>query len=453
MYSMVSSKKKIVLVLALLCVLFLFGCSSKGSHSGGKESDGDKVKISMSVWGMPFENALYTDVYIPEFEKENPDIKVEFLHYDELRDKYLTLGAANDLPDVMRSPGVNVQEFIQRGMFIPLDKYIEDDNFDMNNYPEASWVSMQLDGQTFAIPQDANSTVLYYDPKAFKEAGLEEPDHNYTLEQMMNDAKILTKKDKKGNVEKYGFVMGWNADNFVQFVLSNGGNIWSEDGSTSTIDSQESIEALEYWRDLVVDFQLTTSASDQAQMGPDAYFQAGRAAMYMDGTWMAPSIKNSAPDFEFKATSFPKGKEKVSRSMSSSFGISKDSDHPEEAWKLVKFLTEKEQLDVYWQSLWVAAPATLSSMEDEDSFKNITGVPEANVPGIDSEEEFEEKVGYLKDLFDNNWLDQTWISPYQNYYADEIENAIQSVLTEGADPEETLEKAAKKINSAIGQNN
>ncbi len=452
MYSLALNKKLLLIAFVLFITMFLYGCNSESSNNNEDDDSGDKVKISMSVWGMPFENALYTDVYIPEFEKQNPDIEVEFLHYDELRDKYLTLGAANDLPDVMRSPGANVQEFIQRGMFIPLDEYMEGDNFDRNNYPEASWVSMQRDGQTYAIPQDANSTVLYYSPEAFQEAGLEEPDHDYTLEQMMEDAKTLTKKDKNGNVKQYGFVMGWNADNFAQFVLSNGGNIWKEDGTVSTVDSPESIEALKYWQDLVVDFQLTTSTSDQAQMGPDAYFQAGKAAMYMDGTWMAPSIKNSAPDFNFKATSFPHGDKKLARSMSSSFGISKDSEHPDEAWKLVKFLTSKEQLDVYWQSLWVAAPATLSSLEDEEAFTNITGVPEADVPGIDSNKEFEEKVGYLKDLFDNNWLDQTWISPYHNYYADEIDNAIQLVLTEGADPKEVLVEAAERINSAIEQN-
>ncbi|WP_066195693.1 MULTISPECIES: ABC transporter substrate-binding protein [Gracilibacillus] len=442
------SYTKMIFLSVILCLMtFLYACSSE--ESGGS---GDKVQISLSVWGMPFENALYTDIYIPEFEEQNPDIEVEFLHYDELRDRYLTLGAANDLPDVMRSPGVNVPEFINRGMFIPLDDYIESENLDMDNYPEASWVSMQKDDQTFAIPQDANSTVLYYDPEAFAEAGLEEPNHDYTMEQMLEDAEKLTIKGNNGNIERYGFVMGWNADNFANFVLANGGNIWNEDGTVSTVDSSESIEALEYWRDLVVDFQLTTSTSDQAQMGPDAYFQARQAAMYIDGTWMAPSIKNAAPDFNYKATSFPEGKEKVSRSMSSSFGISKDSDHPDEAWKLIQFLTEKEQLDVYWQSLWVAAPAALSSLEDEESFRNVTGVPEADVPGIDSEEEFDEKLGYLKDLFDNQWLDQTWISPYQNYYADHIDNAIQSVLTEGADPEEALVEAAENINASINQN-
>ncbi len=206
---------------------------------------------------------------------------------------------------------------------------------------------------------------------------------------------------------------------------------------TSTVNSKEAVRALEYWKELVVDFQLTPSSSDIAQMGPDAYFKAGRAAMYIDGTWMAPSIKNASPDFDFKVTSFPKGDVKVSRSISSSFAIAQNSEHPDEAWELIKFLTAKEQLNDYWQALWVAAPARISSMESE-AYEDVVGVPDAGVPGIDSSEEFEDKVGYIKDAFDNGWANQEWFSPYQNYYFDEVNNAIQSVLVEGADPEEAL---------------
>lgn len=448
------NKKSITALLGVSMTVLLVGGCGNNSDSGKKDGSKDgKTKISMSVWGMPFESDLYTKIYIPEFEKENPDIEVEFNNFDKLRDKYITLNAANDLPDVMRSPGGDVQEFIHRGMFIPLDDYMTDSNFDKNDFPEETWKAMTgEDGKTYAIPQDANATVLYYDPIAFKEAGLKEPDHDYTLDQMMDDAKTLTKKDSSGNVERYGFVMNWDSHNLINFVLSMGGNIWNESLDKSTVDSPESIEALEYWRDLVVDFQLTPSSSDQAQMGADAYFQTGKAAMYIDGTWIAPSIKKSSPDFNFKATSFPNDKVKTSRSQSSSFGVSKDSKNPEAAWKLVNFLTEKEQLDVYWESLWVAAPARKTSMDDDSKFRHVTGVPDAGIPGIDSEEEFNDKAEVVKDIIDNGWINQEWVSQYMNFYHSEVTNAIESVLVDGADPEEALKEAAKNINNSIEQN-
>ncbi len=163
---------------------------------------------------MPFENALYTDIYIPEFEKKYPNIEVEFLHFDDLRQRYVTLGSARDLPDVMRQSAPDVQEYIARNMNIPLDDYIERDQFDMSDFPEEIWAGTQKDGVTYGIPQDANVPGLYYDPAAFKEAGLQEPDHNYTLEQMKEDAHTLTQFNERGNVERYGIVMGWDASIF-----------------------------------------------------------------------------------------------------------------------------------------------------------------------------------------------------------------------------------------------
>ncbi|MGX7164722.1 ABC transporter substrate-binding protein [Enterococcus massiliensis] len=443
-----------VLFIGLVSALLLTGCGGGKSDSGKKDGDDKgKTKISMSVWGMPFESDLYTKTYIPEFEKENPDIEVEFNNFDKLRDKYITLNAANDLPDVMRAPGGDVQEYIHRGMYTPLDKYMEESDFDTADFPAEIWPAMKgEDGKTYAIPQDANAMVLYYDPASFKEAGLAEPDDNYTLDQMMKDAKTLTKKDKSGNVDKYGFVTYWDSDNFINFVLSMGGNLWDKDDkSKSAVDSPESIAALDYWKDLVVDFQLTPSSSDQKQMGPDAYFQSGKAAMFMSGTWMAPSIKKAAPKLDFKVTSFPKGEIKTDRSQSSSFGVSKDSKNPEAAWKLVQFLTAKEQLDVYWQDLWVAAPARLSSLNDDKAFKNIVGVKSAGVPGIDSEQEFTEKASAIKTIINNKWIDQTWVSPYMNFYHTEVTNAIESVLVDGAKPKKALTDAAKNINKSIEQ--
>src|SRR5699024_5384950 len=166
-------------------------------------------------------------------------------------------------------------------------EYMEADDFDVSDFPEEIWPTMQNEaGETYAIPQDINATVLYYDPEAFAEAGLEEPDHEYTLDQMMEDAQELTIQSDNGNIERYGFVMNWDSHNIINFILANGGNIWSDDLQTSTIDSPEAVEAMEYWRDLVVEFQLTPSSQDQAQMGADSYFQSGQAAMFIDGTWI-----------------------------------------------------------------------------------------------------------------------------------------------------------------------
>lgn len=430
--------KKAVAILAFSCLLFLAGC--------GKD---DRTVISMSVWGMPWEDKLYTEIYIPEFEKQNPDIKVKFNNYTNYREKILTLAAGNNAPDVIRQGAADVPNFIQKGMNLPLDDYFEESGIDRSDFVDAAWPVATMDGKTYAIPQDENLFALYYDPQAFKEAGLKEPDHDYTLEQMLKDAEVLTKKNGD-NVERYGLVQGWNAWNFMNYVMAFNGSIWSEDLQTSTIGSEEAIKALEYWKQLMVDFNLTPYQSEMGQIGPDVYFQTGKAAMYLDGTWMAPSITKAAPDFKFKATSFPKGDRKVVRAQSVMWAVSAESEHPDEAWKLAEFLSTKEALTQYWQTLWVAAPARYSAVNSEE-FKNVTGLED--IPGIDSEEEFKDKAAWIVETFDNKWDTQEWVGPYHSIYEQEVDNAIQSVLVKGSKvtPREALKKAEENINKTIQQ--
>ena len=58
-----------------------------------RHSEAGRVEIELSVWGMPFENALYTKEYIPEFERSHPHIRVLFHHFDNYSSRILMLRA------------------------------------------------------------------------------------------------------------------------------------------------------------------------------------------------------------------------------------------------------------------------------------------------------------------------------------------------------------------------
>ncbi|KKI90011.1 hypothetical protein WQ54_23045 [Bacillus sp. SA1-12] len=445
---LIANKKvfRLILILTLLSTLVFSGCAPKKQSSGGES--GDKVKISMSVWGMPWEDALYKDIYIPEFEKQNPNIDVVFHNYTKYDDKLVTLAAGGNAPDVMRQGADTLPKFLSKGMNLPLNDYIESSGLDKSDFVKTVWDIASKDGKVYALPQDEALLTLYYDPAAFKEAGLKEPDHNYTLDQMLKDAETLTiKKGKK--VERYGLVQAWNSFTFSNYVMAFGGSIWSKDKQSSTVNSEEAIKALEYWKKLMVDFNLTPYQSEMGQIGPDVYFQTGKAAMFIEGTWISPSISKAAPDFKFKATSFPKGERKVVTARSVMWAVSNESKHPDEAYKLAEYLSSKEALTKYWQTLWVAPPARYSAVKSEE-FKNVTGFKD--IPGM-KPEEYEDKASWIVDTFDNKWDTQEWIGPHQALYSNEVDNAIQSVLVDGSKvtSKEALEKAANNINKAIKQ--
>src|SRR5678815_5617286 len=88
-----------------------------------EDSRDGPVTIEMSVWGMPWENDLYKDIYIPEFEALNPGIKVKFHHFEDYGNKVKLTFAGDIAPDVMRMGNEGGPEWIKHGIALPLDKY------------------------------------------------------------------------------------------------------------------------------------------------------------------------------------------------------------------------------------------------------------------------------------------------------------------------------------------
>ena len=51
--------------------------------SGSTAPSALKGKISLSVWGAVYEDELYTAHYIPEFQKQHPEVQVDFIRPKE----------------------------------------------------------------------------------------------------------------------------------------------------------------------------------------------------------------------------------------------------------------------------------------------------------------------------------------------------------------------------------
>jgi len=413
------------------------------------EPSGGPVTIELSVWGMPWENDLYTKVYIPEFEKQNPGIKVKFHHFEDYGNRVRLSFAGDIAPDVMREGNEGGAQWILRGMNLPLDEFIDGpDGIDRNDFFPVLWDFLQLDGKTYGVPQDINIVGLYYNKDLFDKAGLEYPDSSWTWTDLKRAAVELTEdKDNDGHPEVLGIDMGWGGGAFRPFLYQAGGKFWSEDRLTVAYDSPEAAEALRFYKGLMRTYTLTRSSSTRGGLGPDKFFEAGKVAMYYDGSWITPSIKKNAPKLRFGVAPLPKGNIAMSVSGSCFWGISRKTRHPKEAWKLVKYLTSTEALTEYWRYLWVAPPARWSSLRSE-GFKDVVGAP-GRIPGIDSPEEFREKCAWVSEVLEQGWTTLELTHPFLDKAHLYFNEAVDKVLLENADPAKALKEAAQEANRQL----
>jgi len=377
-------------VLCLLGLLLLIGRIAYVARPTVASADRGPATIEMCVWGMPFENDLYTKIYIPEFERENPDIKVRFHHFEDYSDRVLLSHAGGIAPDVIREGLPTAMAWTQRGLNMPLDRFIDGpDGIDRKDFIPMLWQPLIHDGQTYGVPQDINILCLFYNKDLFDKAGLKYPDASWTWADLKNAVDKLTIPGKDGGepIQK-GLDMAWGGDMFRPFMYENGGKMWN--GDKAAFDSSEAAEALSFYRSLMKTYTLTRSNEGRGGLGPDKFFTAGRVAMYLDGSWMVPSVSKSAPpNMRFGVAPLPRGKFACSVSGSCSWSIDKDSKHPEAAWKLVKFLSSDWALRKYWQSLWVAPPSRWSSLRSKE-FHEPTGI-EGGPPAITDPKVFQDR--------------------------------------------------------------
>jgi multiple sugar transport system substrate-binding protein len=418
--------------------------------------------LTLSVWGAVQEDVLYTDVYIPEYQKLNPDVKVDFLSipdFNDYYDKLIQLHAAGTPVEVQRHNVQRLGQVVSKDMLVELSSLFDRDQVETNDFLQGIMPAISREGgsKVYAIPQDENLYGLLYNPDAFDEAGLPYPDDDYTFDQMVEDAQALTKKDDSGNVTQFGFISWWNFWNLVGFILGYGGQIWENlrTPEEKAVVDEAWYEALNLWKKLMLDFQLAPAQEQVGNLGPNVFFEQKRAAMFVDGTWREPFVKKAAPDLNFACTTFPKGTVKKSRGSTVCWGVSTGAEDLELAWDLAKYLYTPEALLAYWQILWVAPPARLSVVTSE-GFKTITGLSSGGIdyPGLSDADEWEQKSRWIVTTLENGWDTQEFTGDNYNILAREMDAAIEAVLVPGStmSVEEAIDQAVANTNKEIELN-
>jgi multiple sugar transport system substrate-binding protein len=132
---------------------------------------------------------------------------------------------------------------------------------------------------------------------------------------------LLAKKDETGT-----FL-------FLPWILQNGGSI-------ETLDSPESIEALEFWTNLVEQGYAPESAITDGFAEIYQQFTTGKAGMMISGTWNVASIPADAPDLNWMVATLPYTKQPASSLGGENWAMFADAAEPDGAWDFLTYVVD-----------------------------------------------------------------------------------------------------------------
>jgi len=384
------------LLLALMCGVLFAGVL----HAQ------EKVELTMSVWGMPWEDKLYTDFAIPQFEAKYPHIKVNFVRFEDYWNQILIRHAGGTAPDVMRNADESYGEMRIRGALLPLTDYVEKAGLDLSDFHQIAIDALTVDGELWALPQDLSPrNLLYYNKAMFDEAGIPYPTADWTLDDLVEAAKALT-VGSRPRIQRYGLT--WSEAHFLSTaMLGFGGRLWDENGMCD-VTSPENAAGLQWVQSLVFEHEVSPNYLEVDPGNTLDLFKGERSAMHIDGGWSIPSVARDVPDLDFGVVPLPQPLNTVLGQCI--WTMSSQTKHPDEAWLLIEFLSSFDVLREYWQLTWVAAPARLSIIFS-DHFQNITGV-EGHVPAITDPQRLEDLTGFWNTLIGDSRFTQDHVHPY-----------------------------------------
>jgi multiple sugar transport system substrate-binding protein len=280
-------------------------------------------------------NASQGEVMVPEYE----DVAEGF-------SKVLAQAAGNVAADVYLLENKMMPGFAARGFWLPLDEFVASSaSVKEANYFANDWGECFFRGTQYMVPFDNSPAMLWYNPELFQAAGVAEPPTKYgewTWEDFLATAQALTSGEGADKV--YGW-LGERGYYLLNWMWSNGSTgFLSDDKTTATFDTPESIEALQWAVDLIQKYGVQPTAEQLTEGGTSGTFFAKRGAMAQKGTWWAIDLKaqeglkwNTAPQPDGAAGAWV-------RNPNDAWGIWIGSQHRAEGWKFIEFLDKDESL-------------------------------------------------------------------------------------------------------------
>lgn len=309
-------------------------------------TNGHTQKIQLTWWwdSSPSTVDFARNELIPAFESLYPHITVEYVPITDKQDKIAAAFLGGVAPDIFGGWPEERIMLPERGMVIPLDRYLADWR-DAADFVEGAWASMQYKGRTYGIPYYLDLRTIIYRKDFFEEVGIDSAQPPQTWEELLRAAKKLTRYHEDRSIQRAGLDVAPNANHFAPYLWQAGADFVNPEVTKSTMLTEDALRALAFYGSLVTEHQVSPPTGMPGAWASD--FWGGRLAMIYANSAVPFRTKQNMPDVYPHVGSGlpPKDVQRAVMLHSDYLVISATCKHPEEAFEFLKFFFQTDNLE------------------------------------------------------------------------------------------------------------
>jgi multiple sugar transport system substrate-binding protein len=335
-------------------------------------------------WGSGHEKQVL-DETISTFEKANPNIKITETCVTD-NSKILTAISSGTPPDILALGCTNVMgEWASKGALTSLDNLIARDHIDKSKFVTEAFHSVTCNGKIYAMPFVPFNEGFLWNKDLFRKAGLDPNTPPRTLDELLVDAKKLTKTDSSGKIIQMGFLPKWPSSHLTtSLTWLFGGDYYNSTTQKITANDPGVIKAIDWERQVYNG--ISTQAVENFVNSSGQYltaqdpFESGKLAMCIDGSWELAYIKANVPnlDPDIGCAYIPASSDHPELYGTTFIDVNPQiipagSKHVEEAWKFISWETTDVNVCSTFASLVAGIPqlkaTPLSGLLSDPRFK------------------------------------------------------------------------------------
>ncbi|GMA60188.1 sugar ABC transporter substrate-binding protein [Alicyclobacillus fastidiosus] len=317
------------------------GSQSTGNSTGTTSTSGQKIHLTMTVWGSTLDTKTYQE-RVDLYTKLHPNVTITVKNLPKYDQQVETMIAGGDAPDIM-AVSQDAVGFGQEGAVLNLTPYIKQAGMNLNSIYEPGYLGeYQYQGQQYGLPDRGGYIITYYNKDMFKKAGLTDPTNGWTWNQFLTDAKKLTITNG-GKTTQWGFAGGTWWPVYGSFVQENGGKILNSSLNQSELGSSATQNALTWVNNLSYKWHVAPTTVQYANMGSgvtgDELFGQGKVALLTTGFWDIASYVQDK--INFGIAPMPVGKQGGMETVGTGLAVCAKSKYPQVAFQVLEFLESK----------------------------------------------------------------------------------------------------------------